>query len=49
MQYYNGATWVIEERYALKMTYLKAQEILESLQLQTKKKMIVGDFIMREI
>ena len=43
-RYYNGPDWVESIRDAAKMTWPRAEEVLESLQIQVKKNMIVGDF-----
>lgn len=47
-RYYNGPEWVESIRDAMKMTGPRAEEILESLQIQVKKSMVVGDFVIIE-
>lgn len=47
-RYYNGPDWVESIRDAMKMTGPRAEEILESLQIQVKKNMIEGDFVIIE-
>lgn len=48
-RYYNGPEWVESIRDATKMTGPRAEEILESLLIQVKKKMISGDFVIVEL
>jgi hypothetical protein len=47
-KYYNGPDWVENIRDAMQMTGPRAMEILESLQLQVKKNMLTGEFVMIE-